>query len=122
MGTFGVRAHGQSKGRAVTNLEVAWAAGIFEGEGSCNPVPPRGKYTVPRQMVGVSQKDPWLLERLKDMFGGHIYLKSDRRNPSPLYRWQIDGPRGRGFLLTIYPFLSPRRKEQIMRTLKPGVV
>lgn len=95
----------------ITSQQIAWAAGIFEGEGSCGWTS-RHKNC---QEVMVLQKDPWILYELARVFGfGKV---SARKNYGPIgngdYRWRISGPNARGFLMTIYTFLSPRRREQV---------
>jgi hypothetical protein len=85
-------------------LDIAWAAGVYEGEGTCGR----------NSEVSVTQKDRWILERLQYLFGGHICKSGPSRTCS---LWQISGSRGRGFLMTIFSFLSPRRKAQARLTL-----
>lgn len=90
-------------------LDIAWAAGIYEGEGSVS-----GKnHNRTSTTVVVTQKDTWLLERLKQLFGGTTYKIAS----APCSRWTLSGPRGRGFLYTIFPLLSPRRRAQIKDVL-----
>lgn len=95
-----------------TLLDIAWAAGIYEGEGSCQGRPHKG--STHGDHVTVSQKDKWLLEKLKQLFGGSI-----KKHTGDCYLWFLCGPRCRGFLMTIYPFLSPRRKLQAMKVIGP---
>jgi len=99
--------------KAPTALDVAWAAGIYEGEGSCVAGGTKGKSF----SVTVTQKDPELLYRLRDFFGGGIklYNVGDQRR-FQCYCWAICGDRARAFLGTIYPFLTARRKAQIDST------
>lgn len=96
-----------------TELDIAWAAGIFEGEGWLN----KADHT---ELVGVGQmvdKTDWLLTRLKALFGGSIY-RSAREGKNKHYRqWHIHGSRAREFLTLVYPFLSPYRQEQIRMKL-----
>lgn len=89
--------------------DLAWAAGIYEGEGSC--------VTGSGLAVTVAQKDKWLVDRLVALFGGSALT---RPNISPtsgkrgrINVWYVTGPRARGFILTIYTLLSPRRRAQI---------
>lgn len=91
-----------------TILDIAWAAGIYEGEGHV-----QRQYQ--RQRCCVTQKDTWILEKLKRLFGGSIYTAKTGAKCSA---WYISGPRARGFLYTIFCFLSPRRKQQILEKLK----
>lgn len=51
-------------------MSIAWAAGIFEGEGWCGTV--GGLKRRSTTLVEVRQKDLWLLERFKSLFGGSI--------------------------------------------------
>jgi len=86
-----------------TSTDIAWAAGIYEGEGTC------GRHNDSTQ-TSVAQKDNWILYKLKSFFGGSvIYYKKYKQ-----HRWRLSGARSRGFLMTIYTFLSPRRKTQIL--------
>lgn len=95
---------------AVTELDVAWAAGVYEGEGS---------YDGGNTTLHVDQKDPWLVFRLRDLFGGSYFQYAIRSKTKkyPQWRWQICGERARIFLRSIFPYLSPRRKEQVWRYL-----
>lgn len=105
-----------------TEAEIGWAAGIYEGEGTCC-----SKATVRRikgrvyhgaaDYLSVTQKDCEILNRLRDLFGGSVYEYSLTENHKykgrTFYRWTLHGQRARNFALAIYPWLSARRKEQI---------
>ncbi len=98
-----------------TAIDVAWAAGIYEGEGSCCKAGHNGKSF----NVLISQKDPELLYRLKELFGGRVSLYTNgvgKGGKFYVYHWSICGDRGRVFLSCIYPFLTARRKAQIEAT------
>jgi hypothetical protein len=95
--------------------DIAWAAGIYEGEGSVQgPIlnRERGRTTI---KVAVAQKERWLLDRMKALFGGTVWHKPYRDSIRGI--WYLTGPRGRGFVMTVYPYLSPRRREQIRLAL-----
>jgi len=95
----------------ISLLDIAWAAGIFEGEGTC----PRRSKTNRTTTASVTQKDLWLLHRLQELFGGTVRQYSQKEG---LYgRWFASGERARGFLMTVYAFLSPRRKAQVRAAL-----
>lgn len=98
-----------------TIREIAWAAGFIEGEGGFKALGSAHSTVVNADQV---QREP--LERLQHYFGGTIYEKkwaSMGHARSPAFRWQICGARARGFMLTIYPFMSPKRKTQLVRSL-----
>ena len=95
--------------RSPTVIDIAWAAGIYEGEGCVSS----SKGSI---KVGVTQKDPWLLVKLLMLFGGRIYKYKTR----PIFEWHLSGSRSKGFLFTIFTFLSPRRRRQIEAALRRG--
>lgn len=86
-----------------TLYEICWAAGIYEGEGSTRR---QGEVSVP-------QKDPELLFKLRDLFGGRV----KKGNTENIWRWEANGKHGRGFLMTIYSMLTQRRKAQVRAAL-----
>lgn len=100
--------------KSPTALIVAWAAGVYEGEGSCSAY----KQTVNAVRLGVtvSQKDPEIVWRLREYFGGSV---STVRGPigQTIYRWDITSVRAHGFLMTIWGFMSSRRRGQIAKAL-----
>lgn len=93
-----------------TTLDIAWAAGIFEGEGWSSSTS-GGR---PTTHAAVGQKERWLPDRLKALFGGSVYLSA---RTGVIHQWHVHGSRARGFLMTVYKFLSPRRQAQVKKVL-----
>jgi len=85
-------------------LDVAWVAGLFEGEGTAGRS--GGSNGSGTEHVSIAQKDREILDRCKGLFGGNVHSGGN------VWHWRASGARGRGFLMTIYPFLSQRRKVQ----------
>ena len=84
----------------VTIREIAWAAGVYEGEGSFS-----GDQAI------IVQKDSWILIRLSKIFNfGSIRLHGDN-----CLKWCLSGKDARKFILTIFTELSPRRKSEILK-------
>lgn len=92
-----------------TLMQITWAAGLYEGEGSCRRVSRNSS------QVHLGQKDRWVCDRMKALFGGSITERP--MNGQPFYEWHIHGARARGFLMTMFSFLSPRRQEQVKASL-----
>lgn len=95
--------------KAPTAMDVAWAAGFFEGEG-CVYNSGRGI------VVLVAQKDPEVLFRLKAWFGGSIH----KRNHSgakkiTLHAWMVSGNRARNFMRVTWDYLSTRRQAKALQ-------
>lgn len=94
--------------------EIAWAAGFYEGEGSCDSSY-RGKLR-----VVTYQCNPEMLRRMRRYFGGRVRRNS--RKPTEkrrvLWVWEAGGIRAAGVLLTLYPFLSRWRRRQALRAIR----
>ena len=95
--------------------DVAWAAGFYEGEGTCFYQP---KTRSIRAVVNQVEREP--LEKMLRWFGGHIYAIPAHHSSKPSWRWVAYGARARGVLLTIYGMLSPKRQGQIRAALAGG--
>jgi hypothetical protein len=95
-----------------TAIDIAWAAGIYEGEGHCRH---RKSETA---VISVTQKDPEILYRLRDWFGGSVrFAQCKTIDPDKqCYNWIACGNRARFFIALVYPFLSARRKTQVDAT------
>ena len=91
--------------RIPSDLDVAWIAGLYEGEGSCNNI--KG-----RSLAVIYQKDPEILFWCRELFGGRITeirVGTDKN----CHVWAVNGDHARVLLQAIYPFLSSRRKVQL---------
>src|SRR3972149_5797889 len=88
-----------------TLADIAWAAGIYEGEGWCSN---QKKWThqAGTFSLNVKQKDRWVCDKLLSLFGGKIFgpYKNEMRT------WRVSGGRARGVIYTLFSFLSPRRR------------
>jgi hypothetical protein len=89
-------------------IDIAWSTGIYEGEGTCRLAGVRRGL-----MASVVQKDPEILYRLRDWFGGSV---RDNGAKIDCHTWDICGDRCRVFLALCYSFLSARRKVQVDKT------
>lgn len=99
-------------------IEVAWAAGIYEGEGyTCICKSKKDGYVGQTAQVVVAQKGPEILHRLKRYFGGSVNAIQGKH---PHYRWVICGARARNFLISVYPHLSERRRDQASPVIRPS--
>lgn len=97
---FGFFKPGSEPTQFPTAEDIAWAAGIYEGEGSCS-----FRATI---QVFVTQKERELCDWLRDLFGGGVCLDGEG-----YHHWYISGKRASGFLAVIYKYLTNRRKGQV---------
>lgn len=116
-----------------TDLELAWAAGVMDGEG-CILVHAQsgrmGRHGVQGapihelRVVLVNTNKP-MLDRFQSWFGGAITKKkkrgTERRN---IAEWRISGQRAAGVLSQLLPYLLVKREEALLglefaKTLTP---
>ncbi len=103
----------------MNKLALAYAAGIFDGEGyvdiykaSTSKMSKSPSFMV---RVIISQKDGKVMNWLQDNFGGSVLLSKRDRNY--IYRWDIRSQAANRFLSFIYPFVLIK-KEQVKLALK----
>ena len=98
--------------------DIAWSAGIYEGEGNCKLVTFKNKHA-PRKYIRptivVSSTDLDVLEKLKRLWGGSIWAvkKWNPKSKKQLYYWTLTFRKARNFVSAIYPYLMERRKKQL---------
>lgn len=92
-------------------FEAAWAAGLFDGEGTTSVLAAqRDRYKYVR--MSMAQKDPEVLYRLQSLLGGKVY-KSNTRD---IYNWNVyKRPDVESALNIMWPHLSTQKKEQAVK-------
>ena len=100
--------------KSPSQAELAYAAGFLEGDGCFHKGPGNGNTVL--TTVSAVQKDQEPLDKLQRVLGGTIRMsgKVSPLNPSGRYWiWEVSGPRARGISMTLFYFLSERRRNQI---------
>lgn len=97
--------------------DLAYTAGIIDGEGSISLVyarqkPYRSSLNV---IVQVANTNEWLVQWLRMAYGGWI-TKANRSQVQdkiwkPAYQWRITGIKAKEFLELIYPYLRLKRPQ-----------
>jgi len=92
----------------LTTMEIAYFAGLFDGEGCISIV--RGGPTI---TVAVVQVDRRPLDLLAARFGGSVmpHGKPVKETHHQAYRWQIYSGRARDFLRTVRPYLIVKAEK-----------
>lgn len=83
---------------------IAWAAGFFDGEGSVSihaPQPKRGCHNL---HISISQKVQEPLLEVQRLFGGKIYIKSDKGRAVG-YQWNVGSVKAADMLRQMMPYL-----------------
>lgn len=91
------------------DLELAYIAGFFDGEGSiCIVARTRGTWnTEHRLWVAIGQKDGATLDTIKENFGGNVYRV--KRDDS--FYWAISNRNAYNFLKALYPYLQYKKPQ-----------
>lgn len=98
------------RGRA---LDVAWAAGLFEGEGSMSLHNPDGRRACLRLHLGMTDFD--VVERFHTIVGvGSWHLDSRMKQPNekPQQVWRASGSEAVLVLLEFLPYFGQRRRAR----------
>lgn len=94
----------------MTEAEIAYAAGIWEGEGSTaiyiGSGPTRNGIVY---AVSVNQKNPALLHWLAERFKGGVY--QNYKQSRQCGEWRVTGNGGYAFLKAIQPYIIGRKEE-----------
>jgi len=97
-------------GRRVSIVDIAWAAGFIEGEGS---------FTAHAAAITISavQVELGPLLRLRDLFCGSIrqYQNRSPGRHQPYNKWALHGSPAVAVAFTLFPFMSAKRRQQIHR-------
>lgn len=92
--------------------DLAWAAGFLEGEGSFN------SQRSPRVSAAQVQREP--LERLQALFGGRIAFRRTTAGfkKGTIWVWALSVGPSVEVMMTLWTFMSPRRRGQIEAALE----
>lgn len=101
-----------------TRENLAWLAGLFEGEGnvSVREQSHKGRAPVPQYLIGLSSTDEDVIRRAITIAGvGRLYGPY-ATGFKPIWHWKI-GVRhhAMAFLFAIFPWLGSRRKGAVRR-------
>lgn len=104
-----------------TALDVAWAAGLFEGEGCWNAyVRDSGKIQM-QARVGMTDRD--VVERFAEIVGcGSVNVgKPGTGSIKPVYTWCVyEAEKVREVIALFLPFMGERRRAKALSVLDAG--
>ncbi len=102
----------------LTVVDLAWTAGIIDGEGSIfvmqNQRKDRTRNINHILRVAVQSSDPYMTRHLKEMFpdGAEFSVQLDKRPQcSNTLKWQINGKKAARFLKLILPYLRVKHNQ-----------
>ena len=96
-------------GRMALETDIAWAAGLLEGEGSFLQKSTRKTILVTCQMTDLD-----VLQRLQRIFGGSIYATAKvKAHHKDSWRWQVIGVKAAETMELVKPYMLSRRSLAI---------
>lgn len=98
--------------------KVYWVAGILEGEGYFGFHSNQNNSGSVRLTLNMTDKD--VMEKARDVLAPTATLReSHDGNPKhkPNYVLSINGGKAAGWMMTLYPLLGSRRRQQILESL-----
>ncbi len=102
----------------MNEVDLAWASGLFEGEGTfCFQSTGIGS------AVAIQMTDQDVLEKMKNLFGGKITVAYEAKNNwKTCYRWTLGIKDGSEYFVnSIYPYLMSRRQAKADEWIKSRV-
>ena len=99
--------------------ELAWAAGLFDGEGSTGAyLFNGGRQTYLRmQLRQNGHTQPVVLERFQRAVGGGLIHGPHRSKTTPQWNWVANGPAAYRVLRLLWPYLSDPKRDQANRAI-----
>jgi len=97
-----------------STYDIAWAAGLFEGEGSISCYPIKCRVNSIRTDVSLASTDKDVIDKFCQIVGAGD-VKGPREYPrrKPIYYWQVQNFRDCMYVLgQIYDYLGERRKAK----------
>ena len=91
-------------------IDLAWAAGLFEGEGAIKI--DRSGHNQCRLMAAVGMTDLEVLSFFHLRWGGSLSAQRVRPECRPQWRWAVVSRMARSFLTDIEPYLRSARVRQ----------
>lgn len=97
-------------------VEIAWLAGLLEGEGSFLMIRSSKVYRYPQIVVNMTDRD--VIVRVAGLFGGSVYdIPRYVEGRKLSYRAQITGSGAAQWMMDLYPWLGERRRSRIDKVL-----
>jgi len=93
--------------------DIAWLAGLLEGEGCFNMSGTNGS-----ARISLNLTDRDIIEKAAQLLGSHINKPCIRSFPlKTVYSTAFFSHRAAAWMMTLYPFLGERRKTAVRNTL-----
>lgn len=100
--------------RAASDVELAWVAGFFDGEGYTGAR--KTKYGTYQLQLQIQQKGREPLDRVCEILGGKVYTLKSRPG---IFKWSLHKKQAvKNALGLLWPYLTKVKKEQANKALR----
>ncbi len=97
----------------ISTKDIAWLAGLLEGEG-CFRI--RDGRTTPLILLGMTDSD--VVDRAAALLGSHdLHVYESPVGHKTQFRLRVGGRKAAAWMMTIYPLMGERRQAKIRETL-----
>jgi hypothetical protein len=100
------------------NLDLAWAAGIIDGEGSIMFTRVSRKklsdgiiVAYPEIRVEISNYDDKMIKKIKQMFGGCYFVEHRKDRRKPIHRWLVACKMAEKVIRAVEPYLVTKKEQ-----------
>lgn len=105
------------EGPAISATEAAWAAGMFEGEGSVRLNKPTAR-NLGALLIDLPNTDESIVRWFHERWGGYFRRGVLAGNRKPYWRWRIASHVAASFLTAIYPHLRGEKRARVALALE----
>ena len=102
--------NGSSPTREASDLEKAWSAGFFDGEGSINILNPTVATGYRMKVTCAQKKHAAPLEKIHEIWGGRIGHNAKR----DIFLWAASSVQASNFLQDILPYLLVKKDQAVL--------
>lgn len=110
----------------ISQIDIAWAAGLFEGEGCIftnKEYDKRDNKSRYRERLVLVSTDEDVVKKFHSIVGGNTVsgpnIREDRPNEKPTWRWNVSSKSDVERILNLFlPYLGIRRKERALLALE----
>ena len=94
----------------MTEIDLAYFAGIFDGEGCVSIQPNKGQLTLTVDVVNTNFE---VIENMHKYLGGHLSLRTQNKI-SPMRVWYVRGHKCAESLKPLIPYLHIKREQALL--------
>lgn len=106
---------------AVSNLDIAWMAGLLEGEGSfCVGKRKVKDKEYKRVLISLVMTDRDVVQKAANLFECNVGPPTQPKYPGSklIHRLSVCGQRAIEWMMTVYPLMGERRQMQIEKCIE----